>query len=284
MGYLVSWLWFSNAVSQTNPFLPSTDSLNGSPEARSGPATSPMFGEDVWFLGALGFGILLAGLIAWRFRHALSGSSRRPARQSLSAGSSATVSQTSYFDQGAEPGPDAEPISTPPTETTSSDVAVWQQRALSAESRAERATAVVRAGLTPHLARMMKDQLVWTLMAQRTHMVSTQDVSAEMVSELEQRLELIQSEFESRVETYEKRIAELERELETKSQVNRELLGATIDMAKKAMQDVAIRRPNSPFAAKYLTQKPEDEGARPGSNGKLSFGDIMARRVSRESR
>ena len=153
------------------------------------------------------------------------------------------------------------------------------------DQRAERASAVVRAGLTPHLARMMKDQLVWTLMAQRTHMVSTQEAGTAMVAELEQRLEQIRTEFESRVETYEKRITELERELETTSQINRELIEATIDMAKKAMHDVAVRQPDSPLAAKYLGQKTPEEGRpRSETKGRLSFGDIMARRASRDGR
>jgi len=142
---------------------------------------------------------------------------------------------------------------------------------------------VVRAGLAPHLARMMKDQLVWTLMAQRGRMASTHDASAMMVAELEQRLEQIQAEFESRVEMYEKRIAELERELETKSQLNQELLGATINMAKKALHAVAVRHPNSPFASRHRHQQSiEEKSVKAGLQGKLSFGDIMARRASKD--
>ena len=250
------------------------------------PPESPIqrapFHEDVWFRVAAGFGVLLFFLVTLEFKRRLAGGTRLPVRQSISEGSSATISQTTYVNQGTNAKDDEEPISAPPTETISLATSFWRQRAMTAESRAERATAVVRAGLTPHLARMMKDQLVWTLMAQRSRMASTQDAGAVMVAELEQRLEQIQSEFESRVETYEKRIAALQRELETKSQLNRELLGATIDMAKKALHDVAVRHPNSPFASRHRQRAIEERSVKAGPQGKLSFGDIMARRASKD--
>jgi hypothetical protein len=279
---LFACLLVTNGVSQTHSFAGADLFAAAGPAESIERAPLPAFHEDIWFWVAAGFGILLVGLIVLEFKRRLSGSTRLPARQSISDGSSATISQTTYVNRGTDASDD-EPISAPPTETASADISFWRQRAMAAESRAERATAVVRAGLTPHLARMMKDQLVWTLMAQRSRMVSTQDAGAVMVAELEQRLEQIQSEFESRVETYEKRITELQRELETKSQLNRELLGATIDMAKKALHDVAIRHPNSPFASRHRSQQSvEERSAKAVPQGKLSFGDIMARRASKD--
>ena len=277
---LFGCLLVTNGVSQTHSFADAGLFAAAAPtESGSERAALPAFHENIWFWVAAGFGILLVGLIALEVRRRLSGNTRLPARQSISDGSSATISQTTYVNRGTDAS-DEEPISAPPTETASA-TSFWRHRAMVAESRAERATAVVRAGLTPHLARMMKDQLVWTLMAQRNRMTSTQDTGAVMVAELEQRLEQIQSEFESRVETYEKRITELQRELETKSQLNRELLGATIDMAKKALHDVAVRHPNSPFASRHRSQQSVEQG-KAVPQGKLSFGDIMARRASKD--
>ncbi|HKS36205.1 MAG TPA: hypothetical protein VJW76_03380, partial [Verrucomicrobiae bacterium] len=280
---LFACLLVTNGVSQTHRFAgaglfaaaaPTESGIEGAP--------LPAFHENIWFWIAAGFGLLLAGLIVLELKRRLSGSARFPARQSISDGSSSTISQTTYVNRGTDTG-DEQPISAPPTETASADISFWRQRAMAAESRAERATAVVRAGLTPHLARMMKDQLVWTLMAQRSRMTSTQDTGAVLVAELEQRLEQIQSEFESRVETYEKRITELQCELETKSQLNKELLGATIDMAKKALNDVAVRHPNSPFASRRRSQQAvEEKKAKAVSPERLSFGDIMARRASKD--
>jgi len=110
---------------------------------------------------------------------------------------------TKPFNLGAEREVAASPLAAAQTETTSSDALFWQERALAAEQRAAQATQVIRAGLTPHLARLMKDQLVWTLRTQRSQMVSAQGSAATLMAEMEQRLEQIQVEFESRVETYE---------------------------------------------------------------------------------
>ncbi len=272
----------SNAQSPTNAS--SFNDVAGAGDVPSAQTIPLAFHENVWFWLAIGFGVLLVAFLIWKFRRHRS--SRFRVLPSFSAGSDTAVSQTAYVNQGPENGASPDPRYAPATETISSDTSFWQQRVRDAEQRAERASALVRAGLTPHLARLMKDQLVWTLMAQRSQMVCTQDAEAEMVAELAQRLGQIQAEFESRVETYEKRIAELERELASKSQVNRELLGAKIEIAKKALLDVAVRRPDSPFAAKYLLQKRIEEGgakSRAGENtdhDKFPFSDIMARRAS----
>jgi hypothetical protein len=165
------------------------------------------------------------------------------------------------------------------TETTSAEALFWQERALAAEQRAARAVHVVRSGLTPHLARLMKDQLVWTLRSQRNQVVSAQGTAANLMTEMAQRLEQIQTDFESRVGMYEERIAELERELATRSAINRELISARIELTRKALHGVALRHPGSPFAAKWLLP----ESTRPpavGQHGKLSFRDILSRRAS----
>ena len=186
---------------------------------------------------------------------------------------------TKPFNLGAELDVDASPLSTAQTETTSSEALFWQERALAAEQRAAQATQVIRAGLTPHLARLMKDQLVWTLRTQRNQMVSAQGSAATLMAEMEQRLEQIQVDFESRVGTYEQRIAELERELVTRTEVNRELIACRIEMTRKALHGVALRHPNSPFAAKWLLPESTGPATGPGHAGKLSFRDIMSRRV-----
>jgi shikimate kinase len=190
---------------------------------------------------------------------------------------------TRPFDQSPDPAAEfeveASPLSTAQTETASSEAVFWQERALAAEQRAARATQVIRAGLTPHLARLMKDQLVWTLRTQRNQMVAAHGGGAALMEEMEQRLEQIQVDFESRVETYERRIAELERELATKTEVNRELIACRIEMTRKALHGVAVRHPNSPFAARWLL--PESTSpTTAGQAAHLSFRDIMSRRVS----
>ena len=186
---------------------------------------------------------------------------------------------TKPFNLGAEAEVEASPLAAAQTETTSSDALFWQERALAAEQRAAQATQVIRAGITPHLARLMKDQLVWTLRTQRNQMVSAQGSAATAMAEMEQRLEQIRVDFESRVGTYEQRIAELEQELATKTEVNRELIACRIEMTRKALHGVALRHPNSPFAAKWLLPESISSAAASGQPGRLSFRDIMSRRV-----
>jgi hypothetical protein len=165
------------------------------------------------------------------------------------------------------------------TATTSAEALFWQERALAAEQRAAQAVHVMRSGLTPHLARLMKDQLVWTLRSQRNQVVSAQSTAASLMTELAQRLERIQSDFESRVGLYEQRIAELERELTTRSEINRELISARIELTRKALHGVALRHPGSPFAAKWLLPESTNP-AKVGQHGNLSFRDILSRRAA----
>ncbi len=176
-----------------------------------------------------------------------------------------------------------ETITTSQTESSNSESLYWEERALAAEQRADKVATVVKDGLTPHLARLMKDQLVWTLLAQRNQMVSTQESGANMVESLESRLEAIQTEFESRVELYERRIVELEQQLAEKAQINRELITARIEMTRKALHDAAVRRPDTPFAIRYLGQRPPTPNPRPQpGEGKLSFRDLVDRKTSKE--
>jgi hypothetical protein len=183
------------------------------------------------------------------------------------------------------PGRDreTEPLIPCRTATLGSDSLYWQERAMDAEQRAERATGFARSHVAPHLARLMKDQLVWTLIAQRRQLVSTHESSADMIAEMERRLEQIQVDFESRVETYEQRIAELQQALDSKAQINRELIADRIQMTRKALHGVALRHPNSPFAAKYLTAGGAGLSGAFRKGPPLSFSAIMTRRVSGEA-
>jgi len=107
-----------------------------------------------------------------------------------------------------------EDVRAPLTPGPQIDPGVWQARTAQAERRANEATAMVRAGLIPHLARLMADKLVRKLLWQRTHLVENQRITAAHVAELEQRLGQLQPKLQSRLDAYEKRIAELEHELE----------------------------------------------------------------------
>jgi hypothetical protein len=106
------------------------------------------------------------------------------------------------------------PVMLPEAGPVMPDSEHWETRTARAEQRSEQATAVVRAGLIPHLARLMADKLVRKLLWQRSRWVETQRATAAHVAELEQRLGQLQPKLQARLDAYEKRIAELESELQ----------------------------------------------------------------------
>lgn len=117
----------------------------------------------------------------------------------------------------------------------------WQQRALSAERQAEKAQTVIRQGLIAHVARWMSDTLVQKLLTQRAHLIETQQQAATEVDRLGQRLETIHSRMQGRLSVYEQRIIELEKELDTKDEINRELIQAEIQKIRRQMDAERVK-------------------------------------------
>ena len=116
-----------------------------------------------------------------------------------------------------------------------------EKRAAAAEQRARQATDLVREGLVPHLAHLMKNRLFRGVASQRAHLLLTQQAGASQVADLEQRLAKIQSQMQNRFGAYERRIAELEKEVMAKEQINRELLQAKTDMMNQALAAARTR-------------------------------------------
>ena len=116
-----------------------------------------------------------------------------------------------------------------------------EKRALAAEQRAAHATEIVRKGLIPHLARLMKDKLFYGVASQRAQLLKMQQAGAAQVAELEQRLMRIQSQLQNRLTAYERRIAELEQEVSAREQANRELLAARVQMVKQTLEAAKSR-------------------------------------------
>ena len=104
----------------------------------------------------------------------------------------------------------------------------WKHRAIAAERRAEKAQKVIREGLVAQLARWMSDTLVQKLLMQRAHLIEAQEKAVTEVDRLGQRLDTIHSRLQGRLSIYEQRIVELEKELDTKDEINRELIQAEI--------------------------------------------------------
>jgi chromosome segregation ATPase len=95
---------------------------------------------------------------------------------------------------------------------------------------------MVRAALLPHLARLMMDKLVQTLVHQRRYLIEAQSNATVRVEDLERRIEAIQRQLERRLQTYERRINELQTDLAAKERENKELADANMRLAWRAME------------------------------------------------
>jgi len=107
----------------------------------------------------------------------------------------------------------------------------WQQRALAAEQKADRAHAAIRAGVLVQL----KQKLLGSLVSQRGQMLETQRSAAAELAELERRLNELHAPLQERLRVYEARIADLEKALAVKGEENRELIKTKIQMMRKQL-------------------------------------------------
>jgi len=107
----------------------------------------------------------------------------------------------------------------------------WQQRALAAEQKADRAHAAIRAGVLAQL----KQKLLGSLVSQRSQMLEAQRSAAAELAELERRLNELHAPLQERLRVYEARIADLEKALAVKGEENRELIKTKIQMMRKQL-------------------------------------------------
>lgn len=107
----------------------------------------------------------------------------------------------------------------------------WQQRALLAEQKAERAHEAIRTGVLG----WMREKIFRTLSRHRGELLSVQQKAEAEMRELEQRLEQLHTPLQERIASYEKRIEELEKDLAAKGEENRQLIGARITVAKQQL-------------------------------------------------
>jgi len=82
----------------------------------------------------------------------------------------------------------------------------------------------VRAGLLAHLRGLMREKLFAWLSQQRHQLIDSHEAGTKQVLGLEERLEKIQEQFQDRLISQEERIAELDREVQAKDKVIRDVL------------------------------------------------------------
>jgi hypothetical protein len=144
----------------------------------------------------------------------------------------------------AKPSPPQAPepvIHVEAQEGTHTHAEVLKQRALAAEHRADRAQAMIRTGVLPHLRQWLKQKLVRQLVADRTRLLETQQAAVHKVRAVEERLSRLEREILLQNDTYQARIEALTRELLTAKEENRELIRARIAQVKAEMQAARAR-------------------------------------------
>lgn len=144
---------------------------------------------------------------------------------------------------GRAPHPALALVSALPNATTETSRAEdWKQRALVAEAMAGRQGQILREKLMPELAEFAKQSLVQGLYAQRNALLETQQVAQQALLELETRLAKLQLSLPERIRAYEKRIGELEKEVESQGEEMRELTRATLVLVRKKLEDERERQ------------------------------------------
>jgi hypothetical protein len=113
----------------------------------------------------------------------------------------------------------------------------WKQRALVAEAMAGRQGQMLREKIMPELTEFAKQSLVQGLYAQRTALIERQQKAQQALAEFESRLAALQLPFQERIRAYEKRIIELEKEVDIQGEEMRELTHATLVLVRKKLED-----------------------------------------------
>jgi hypothetical protein len=138
-------------------------------------------------------------------------------------------------------GPASQPVVQVDTAGTQTQSAGWQQRALEAEASAERARAMVRRGVLPHLRRWLKQRLVRKLATDRAQLLQTQQAATRKALSVDERLSRIELQLQQQNRAYERRIEELTCELMAAKEENRELIRARIAQVKLEMEAARVR-------------------------------------------
>lgn len=91
--------------------------------------------------------------------------------------------------------------------------------------------------------KVLHDRLVSTLLTQRKQMIDVQRQAVSDIADLELRLAKLQAPLQARLDAYEQRIAELEKDLVTRGHENAELINATIALVKEKLETERSHQP-----------------------------------------
>jgi len=117
----------------------------------------------------------------------------------------------------------------------------WQKRALNAEALASKQAKILGEKVGPELVEFAKETLVQGLYTQRNALIETQRRAQQALVALEARLGELHLPVKERIEAYENRISELEKELETRGDEMRELTKATLLLVREKLEQERAR-------------------------------------------
>ena len=209
--------------------------------SQSGPRTGIWMGplrDLAWrYPWALcGIGVLSVSLI-WHF------AARRTRKPETISGAYTLITVPARQASSLHPG-QAEPTGDVSVAPLAAD-SQWQAHLREAEQRAEDLLGIVRAGLAPHLARELTHKLVQELVSQRTTLLRAHELAEREMTALEARFAKVCHDLQDRLAAYERRTAELEKELIAKAEQTRELMNATILLTE---QKLKAKKVEGPFA------------------------------------
>jgi hypothetical protein len=136
----------------------------------------------------------------------------------------------------ALPAPSSEQGLEETTPRESEETAHWRERAEAAERRAAEATHVIKQGMLPPLMEWFKQRVIRRLISQRSDLMDSQEKAKDQVHALQQQVARIHGGMQDRIQTYERRIRELERELAHANAAKRELIAAQIRLTKEQLE------------------------------------------------
>ena len=213
----------------------------------------PAFNRPLMTVAALAAMVALTALVWIVARRRLALPSPTPALRAVGGERDGAITSSYTVVVGTrsatEPAPaDTRPASPPHPiihiETqcaTQTQAEVLRQRALAAEQRAERATAVIRSGLIPHLSLWLKQKLVRKLITDREQLLGAQQAATLKALGVEERLARIEQQIQRQNSAYQERIEALTRELIVAKEENRELIRARIMQVKAEMETARAR-------------------------------------------
>ncbi len=146
-----------------------------------------------------------------------------------------SASESGLADHRSAAAPSAA-VQIEPPGITQTQAEVLRQRVLAAEQRAERAVAVIRAGLLPHLRHWLKQRVARKLITDREQLLQTQQAATLRTMAVEQRLARIEQQVKRQNDSYQQRLEALTRELLVAKEENRELIRARIAQVKADME------------------------------------------------